>query len=118
MIPERARVASSCTLLLVLLSVGAAISARAAAGGAQWDLVVYGSSPAGVAAATAAGDLGLRVALYEPLPMIGGMGAAGFLALHDGGMNAISGLALNFTRVDSRHGPGRLSGAAQHNIIP
>lgn len=29
--------------------------------------------------------------------MIGGMGAAGFLALHDGGMNAITGLAYNFT---------------------
>ena len=35
--------------------------------------------------------------MYEPLPMIGGMGAAGFLALHDGGMNAITGLAYNFT---------------------
>lgn len=41
-----------------------------------WDVVVYGSSPAGIAAATAAGELGLRVALYEPLEMIGGMGAA------------------------------------------
>ena len=41
-----------------------------------WDVVVYGSSPAGIAAATAAGELGLRVALYEPLGMIGGMGAA------------------------------------------
>ena len=39
-----------------------------------WDVVVYGSSPAGIAAATAAGHLGLRVAVYEPLEMIGGMG--------------------------------------------
>ena len=68
-----------------------------------WDVAVYGSSPAGVAAATAAGDLGLKVALYEPLPMIGGMGSAGFLALHDGGMNAISGLALNFTRLNGAY---------------
>ena len=45
-------------------------------------------SPAGVAAATAAARLGLRVALYEPLPMIGGMGAAGNLALNDGGQEA------------------------------
>jgi hypothetical protein len=47
-------------------------------------VVVYGSTPAGIAAATAAGQLGLKVALYEPLSMIGGMGAAGALGLHDG----------------------------------
>ena len=35
--------------------------------------------------------------MYEPLKMIGGMGSAGFLALHDGGMTAITGLAYNFT---------------------
>ena len=44
--------------------------------GSMYDVVVYGSSPAGIAAAVAAGTLGLSVALYEPLPMIGGMGAA------------------------------------------
>jgi NADPH-dependent 2,4-dienoyl-CoA reductase/sulfur reductase-like enzyme len=52
------------------------------------DVVVYGSSPAGIAAAVAASTLGMSVALYEPLPMIGGMGAAGNLALNDGGMAA------------------------------
>eukprot|EP01046_Picozoa_sp_COSAG06_P002021 COSAG06_NODE_68_length_26072_cov_68.140377_12_plen_112_part_00 len=56
----------------------------AAATAPPWDVVVYGSTPAGIAAATAAGRLGLKVALYEPLPMIGGMGAAGALGLHDG----------------------------------
>ena len=50
----------------------------------DWDVVVYGSTPAGIAAATAAGRLGARVALYEPLPLIGGMGSAGNLALNDG----------------------------------
>ena len=68
-----------------------------------WDVVVYGSSPAGIAAATAAGHLGLKVAVYEPLKMIGGMGAAGFLALHDGGMNAITGLAYNFTLLNGQY---------------
>ena len=32
----------------------------------------YGSTPAGIAAATAAGQLGMNVAVYEPLTMIGG----------------------------------------------
>jgi 2-polyprenyl-6-methoxyphenol hydroxylase-like FAD-dependent oxidoreductase len=51
----------------------------------SFDVVVYGSSPAGIAAAVAAGRLGMKVALLEPLKMIGGMGAAGNLALNDGG---------------------------------
>lgn len=41
---------------------------------ADWDVVVYGSTPAGIAAAVAAGQLGMKVAVFEPLPMIGGMG--------------------------------------------
>ena len=64
----------------------------------EYDVVVYSSSPAGIAAAVAAGHLGMKVALFEPLKMIGGMGAAGNLALNDGGMAAErTGLALNFT---------------------
>jgi hypothetical protein len=74
-----------------------------AAAAPTWDVVVYGSSPAGIAAASAAGQLGLKVAVYEPLGMIGGMGAAGFLALHDGGMTAITGLAYNFTLLNGEY---------------
>ena len=33
----------------------------------DYDVVVYGSTPAGIAAATAAGHLGMKVALFEPL---------------------------------------------------
>ena len=69
----------------------------------DYDVVVYGSSPAGIAAAVAAGTLGMRVALFEPLKMIGGMGAAGNLALNDGGLNAErTGLALNFTLLNGK----------------
>jgi hypothetical protein len=52
-----------------------------ARGGAapDWDVVVYGSSAAGIGAATAAGQLGMRAVVYEPYKMIGGMGAAGNL---------------------------------------
>lgn len=35
--------------------------------------------------------------------MIGGMGSAGFLALHDGGMGAITGLARNFTLLNGEY---------------
>ena len=93
------------TLLLLHSAAGAPWSAHARINAAApaWDVVVYGSSPAGIAAATAAGELGLRTAIFEPLAMIGGMGAAGNLALHDGGFNAISGLALNFTRLNGAY---------------
>lgn len=68
------------------------------------DVLVYGSSPAGIAAATAAGQLGMHVILIEPLPMIGGMGAAGNLALNDGGMKAErTGLAKVFTLLNGKH---------------
>ena len=78
--------------LALLAGAAGAVAAPA------FDVVVYGSSPAGVAAAVAAGQLGLSVALYEPLKMIGGMGAAGNLALNDGGLPAErTGLARNFS---------------------
>ena len=45
-----------------------------------------------------------QVALYEPLSMLGGMGAAGNLALNDGGNNAEhTGLALAFTLLNGEH---------------
>ena len=90
-------------MLLLYSAVTAAAAAATGAGAVDYDVVVYGSSPAGIAAATAAGVLGLKVAVYEPLPMIGGMGAAGNLALNDGGNNAEhTGLALNFTRANAK----------------
>ena len=91
-------------LVLSLLATTAAPDAVPEPAAASWDVVVYGSSPAGIAAATAAGVLGLRVAVYEPLGMIGGMGAAGFLALHDmKSMQSITGLARNFTMLNAAH---------------
>ena len=53
------------TLLLVATSTAALLPT-------DYDVVVYGSSPAGIAAATASATLGLKVALFEPLKMIGG----------------------------------------------
>ena len=90
----------SQTWFTVMLSLA---YAAAFAAPPTWDVVVYGSSPAGIAAATAAGMLGLKTALYEPLPMIGGMGAAGFLGLHDGGFGAITGLAYNYTLLNGEY---------------
>ena len=91
----------------------AAFSVDAVASTVDYDVVVYGSSPAGIAAATAAGHLGMNVAIFEPLMMIGGMGAAGNLALNDGGNGAEhTGLALNFTLLNAKH--YNVSGQVSH----
>ena len=89
---------SSGALLALLAATAAAVD--------DYDVVVYGSSPAGVAAAVVAGRGGARVGLFEPLAMIGGMGAAGNLALNDGNSFAEkTGLALEFvTRAATYYG--------------
>jgi len=79
-------------------------SALAAAAAFDYDVLVYGSSPAGIAAAVAAGTLGASVGLFEPLDMLGGMGAAGNLALNDGGLGAErTGLARVFSLLNGKH---------------
>tara|TARA_B110000208_G_scaffold184108_1_gene237581 strand:- start:627 stop:1958 length:1332 start_codon:yes stop_codon:yes gene_type:complete len=82
-----------------------AVQALAYAAMPDYDVVVYGSTPAGIAAAVSAGYLGHKVALYEPLVMIGGMGAAGNLALHDGSSatSTFTGLAQNFTMLNAEY---------------
>ena len=49
-----------------------------------FDVVVYGASPSGISAAiTAANGTGLRVALLEPSPFVGGMSGPGGIGLRD-----------------------------------
>ncbi|RTH11267.1 FAD-dependent oxidoreductase, partial [Thermus scotoductus] len=50
---------------------------------AQYDLVVYGATPQGVAAAVAAAQEGLKVALVEPGRGVGGVLTQGWLATLD-----------------------------------
>ncbi len=87
--------------MLPLLSLFATTAVTAHAGDVDFDVVVYGSTPGGIAAATAAGRLGMSVGLYEPLPMIGGMGAAGALGLHDGA-GIGEGLALEWQMLNAK----------------
>lgn len=59
-------------------------SAAAAARSLDYDVVVYGATPAGIAAAVvAANNTGLKVALLEPTPYIGGMAGPGGIGLRD-----------------------------------
>jgi len=58
--------AAACTLMLL-----------ATMASADYDVVVYGATPSGVAAAAEAGRAGYAVALYEPTTHIGGLTSGG-----------------------------------------
>ncbi len=76
---------ASWTALLVcaaLATTAAAAHARRAS--TDFDVIVYGATPAGIAAAViAANGTGLRVALIEPSSRIGGMAVPGGIGLRD-----------------------------------
>ena len=62
------------------------------------DLVVYGATPSGIAAAIAANRAGLSVDLIEPSDRIGGMMTSGLGHSDVGDKGTIGGLALEFFR--------------------
>jgi heterodisulfide reductase subunit A-like polyferredoxin len=63
-----------------------------------FDVLIYGANAAGVGAAvTASRDGQYRVKMVEPLTMIGGMAAAGGVALMNQGGCGLSGLAKNWS---------------------
>lgn len=69
------------------------------------DVVVYGATPAGIAAAVAAKREGASVALVEPSRWIGGMVAGGLSSTDTGNKKTIGGLAMEFfDRCEKRYG--------------
>ena len=62
----------------------------------EFDVVVYGATPAGVMAAVAAGRQGLSVALLEPSAHLGGMATGGLSRTDVGRREVIGGLPLEF----------------------
>ena len=95
-----------------LLAAGMATSPLAAAQtGAHtsqeqsFDLVVYGSTAAGVTTAVAAARRGMRVALLEPGRNVGGMVTGGLSSTDIGRREVIGGMALEFhMRLGRRYG--------------
>ena len=107
-------------LLAGLLSIALALSpfpaAHAAAGPASGvessitraDVVVYGATPAGIAAAVAADRAGASVVLLEHGTHIGGMMASGLGHTDVGDKRTIGGLAAEvFKRIGAKYGGGQ-----------
>jgi hypothetical protein len=82
------------------LVTGPEIEAAALASG-RFDVVIYGATPGGIAAAVTLGRRGRRVALVEPTPAIGGMLSGGLGRTDYGNIHALGGpFAAFMTAVD------------------
>ena len=89
------------TFLLLLSSLGFVSPATAASH--EFDVVVYGGTSGGVAAAVTAARLGKTVVLIEPGKHIGGMTSGGLGATDIGNKAAIGGLAREFYQRVRKH---------------
>ncbi len=70
-----------------------------------YDLVIYGATSAGIAAAIQAGRMGLRTVVLEPGDRIGGLTAGGLGDTDHGQQDAIGGIAREFyQRVGRKYG--------------
>jgi len=73
------------------------------AAGQSYDVVVYGATASGVAAAVAAARQGARVALVEPGTHLGGMVSGGLGHTDTGKKETIGGISLEFFKRVGRH---------------
>ena len=64
----------------------------------SYDLVIYGGTPAGIAAAVQAVRLGMKPVIVEPSNRLGGLSSGGLGDTDFGDKSAIGGLALEFYR--------------------
>jgi hypothetical protein len=76
---------------------------RAFAANQSFDVVVYGATASGVAAAVAAARQGARVALVEPGTHLGGMVSGGLGHTDTGRIETIGGISLEFFQRVGRH---------------
>ena len=65
---------------------------------AQYDLVIYGGSPAAITAAVKAKDMGLEPVIVSPKTHLGGLSVSGLGFTDSGNTSAIGGLAREFYR--------------------
>ncbi|MCA9063180.1 MAG: FAD-dependent oxidoreductase, partial [Planctomycetaceae bacterium] len=82
-----------CAAVLTLTNV---CLAQREAGPEDTDLVVYGATPAGIAAAIAAAEDGCRVVLAEPTSRIGGLVTSGLSHTDFHSRESLTGTFLKF----------------------
>jgi glycine/D-amino acid oxidase-like deaminating enzyme len=103
------RIAKCSTRLLpVLLSlagveVGAEVSATTAPRAMERDIVIYGATSAGIAAAVQAARMGKSAVIVEPGNRIGGLTTGGLGQTDIGNKHAIGGISLEFYKAVRGH---------------
>jgi flavin-dependent dehydrogenase len=90
------------SLVFACLATGA-VSVAPVTADTVYDIVVYGGTSAGVAAAVQAARMGTSVVLIEPGRHLGGMTSGGLGATDIGNKKAIGGLAREFYRRIKKH---------------
>src|SRR5436305_10676746 len=83
---------------LVMAAPHAAVAAESAAQTHKFDIVVYGGTAGGVAAAVQGARMGKSVVLIEPGRHIGGLTSGGLGATDIGNKAAIGGISRDFYR--------------------
>jgi len=86
----RFRVGFGLALFIMLVFCGRLSASQ------DFDVIVYGATPAGVMAAVSAGRQGLSVALLEPTAHLGGMSTGGLNRTDVGRREVVGGLPLEF----------------------
>lgn len=96
---------SRCTwLVVILISITSFGLAPNAAADSNIDVVVYGATPSGIAAAVAAGKSGQSVLLIEPTNRIGGLVTSGLSHTDFHSLESLSGAFLDFAnRVETHY---------------
>src|SRR5690606_20385212 len=89
--------------LLFLLSLGLLIPAASAAQPAAYDIVIYGGTSGGVAAAVQAKRMGKSVVLIEPSDRVGGLTTGGLGQTDIGNKSVIGGIAREFYQAVREH---------------
>ncbi len=90
-------------LTVLMLGIPPALPAPARAAEREVDVVIYGGTSGGIAAACTAAHLGKSVVLIEPGKHLGGMTAGGLGATDIGNKGAIGGLSRTFYQRLKKH---------------
>ncbi len=91
------------SLVMRPLFLVAALAFQSTAAVPSFDVVVYGGTASGVAAAVAAAREGARVVLLEPGQHLGGMTSGGLGATDHGRQNTVGGISLEFYQRLGKH---------------
>ncbi len=89
--------------LLFLLALGLFISGASAAQPAAYDIVIYGGTSGGVAAAVQAKRMGKSVVLIEPSDRVGGLTTGGLGQTDIGNKSVIGGVSREFYQAVRKH---------------